>query len=412
MSRLMGCLVALSVAFSAWCAETVAPAKSEKAETDAAAKVDKTLAHENKGERIWIVPEYYGAMTKDSPYPNFPLVTKGNPAFPLSGILGEDGTMVMFDRRSEDFGIQHGFKLTAGGWITEDQKWGAELSGFYQPKVSASSTVAMDPDNLLCIPYFDAPFGVEDCYWYDPALFSSASIKITNKQEFWSVGAMGLRNLHRSKLIDIDLKFGVRHLNLNDEFGFAQTSVSPIGNFFNGSLIGAGTYEMVDSFEANNDFIGADLGARIAFRSGRFRAELLPRIALGGSMQEVEISGHSSALTTAGQVYNANSGFWALDTNIGKHDQTKFGVVPELNVKVGVEITKRIDFMAGYGITYWSNVVRAGDHVNRVINVDKVAVGVDPSGGGDPTTPAVPTFQFHTTDFWAHGITAGFKIKF
>lgn len=420
MFRFVVCLLAMATFGAVWSAETESAAKDEKTAPTVAAKpkVDKAVAKENKGERIWIVPEYYGAMTKESPYPNFPLVTYGNPdpfAFPNSGILGEAGTTVAFDRKGEDFGFQHGFKLTAGGWITEDQKWGAELSGFFQPKVEGGSTFAMGgpgSDNLG-VPLFDVVSGGEAVVFYGPGAGRTAAIDISNKQQFWGVGAMGLMKIQHGEHVGLDLKFGLRYTNIEDEFGFAQNSAGTDAvTFADRDFDAGGVFSVVDSFKANNDFIGGDLGVRVSFKYGRFRAEIQPKIALGGNMQEVEIRGRSVGIDGGtGTVYAYNGGFWAQDTNIGDHNRTRFCVVPEINVKVGVEITKNLEFQAGYGITYWSDVVTAGKHVSRNINMDKIAIDGYGPDAADPLYQA-PTFKFHSSDFWAHGVTAGFKIKF
>lgn len=380
---------------------------------DATGVVDKSVAKDD-GARVWIVPEYYGMMTKDSPYPDFPLVTSGYLTIFGSGILGNPGTTVLFDQDKEDFGIQHGFKMTIGGWITEDRKWGAEVDGFYQPEVDESTTLALDPSdpfNILCIPYFDQQLGTEQCAGYVALGFDSASVKISNRQEFWGVGGHGIRNIRRSENFDMDALFGVRYLKLSDEFSFEQAShtnfVIPFAEFIPTS----GSYSLVDSFQGENDFFGADLGLRLAYHKGRFRAELQPRVAIGATFQEMNIHGTSSvADTLSGTTIVRPGGFWALDTNSGNHDQTKFTVVPEVHLKLGVEICKNVEFLAGYSAIYWSSVVRGGDHVKREINIDKIAMGG--YGPFATTLPANPSFEFNTTNFWAHGVTAGIKIKF
>jgi len=54
MTRIMLCLGALMMAFASFGG-------------DATSMVDKSLKKDD-GERVWIVPEYYGMMAKDSPY--------------------------------------------------------------------------------------------------------------------------------------------------------------------------------------------------------------------------------------------------------------------------------------------------------------------------------------------------------
>lgn len=363
-------------------------------------------------KRVWIVPEYFGLMTKKSPYPDFPLVTKGDLGTAKGGILGAPGTTVEFDRNGESFGVQHGFKLSAGGWITDDRGWGAELSGFLNPEVSEQRSVSMDFATRLTIPYYDGRFGEEQAFSYNPMRgITAAGITITNKQQFWGVSALALRQVHQGKNIGIDLKLGIRSQNLEDEFGFRQAMTTIVPKRF--AELGAfpRTATATDSFKGRNNFVGASVGARIFFNYGRLRAEIQPQLAVGGNMQTVSIRGQSTAVDTITGAYHVrNQGFWALDTNIGEYQRARLGVIPEINLNIGVEILKNLEFKAGYSFMYWNDVVRGGDHVSRVINVDKTPIyGYGPL---DPLNPALPTFRYRSTDFWAHGISVGFTVRF
>jgi hypothetical protein len=412
----------LALAFPALCGDAAPSAASQKA--------DKAVAPVKKAQdesRIWVSPEYFGLVGGDSAYPKFPLVTRGDIASFNGGILGDPGTTVLFDRDSTDFGIQHGFKLDVGGWLDEGRKWGAEISGFLIPEVSEKNTFAWDGVNRLAIPYFNTsnsnpgfpvflPIGEAMAFFDSGVLPSlrSASVAVSNRQEFWGVGPHGLLNVHRGDVVGIDAKFGFQFASLQDEFKFKRefnfglgfpVLFSDIGAFENAAM------KSVDSFKGTNRFYGADLGARFHFKSGRFRAEVAPRLALGAVTQKVEIRGVSSALDLdTGLVYTyARGGFWAQDTNIGEHTRTRFGVIPGVDLKFGVEICKHLDFHAGYSVTYWNSVVRGGQHVSRYTNSDKIAIG----GLFTPTYPsAEPSFKWKTTDFLAHGVTAGFTVKF
>lgn len=379
--------------------------------------------------RIWVTTEYYGALTKSPNNPGFPLVTSAPVDFPFgpNGTLGFPNTTVLFDKDDTDLGFRHGFKVSAGGWISEDRKLGAEVSGFWLPESSERKTFTMDSVNRLSVPYYNSLAALlfpgspsyEDRFAYDPDQFSSASIKIGNRQEFWGAGANALISFVRKDNLTIDLKPGFRFLSLEDRFTFKQTATDLVDTnpviFANEAFsVDGATYTMRDSFEGRNKFYGLDMGARIVLQKGRFSAEFLPRVGLGVSDQTVEIRGVSTAtLSSVGyhSVYN-RGGFWAQDTNIGSHHQTKFAVVPELTVKGNYDITKRLSVSLGYSVLYWSNVVNGGDQLDRSINSDKIAVGGLGSFGTDGSTPADPKFKFKETDFWAHGVNVGFKLRF
>lgn len=378
--------------------------------------------------RIWVSAEYYGAFTKNPNYPNFPLVSIGDTADFNNGALGFPGTTVLFDKEEADLDFRHGFKIAAGGWIDEERKYGAEVSGFWLPEASEQHTFSQDGVNRFGIPYYNSLAEVlfpgfpsyEDRFAYEPGEWDAASIRIGNRQEFWGVSGHALLNLVRKDSLSIDLKAGFRFLSLEDTFTFKQTAVDTTDGtprtFANETFsVDGATYTSRDSFEGNNKFYGLDIGARIVMKKGRFAAEVLPNIGIGATQQEVKIRGVSTAsLASIGysSVYN-RGGFWAQDSNIGSHDQTKFSVVPELAVKGTYDINKRFTVSVGYSILYWSSVVNGGDQVSRKINSDKIAIGgIGVPFGTDGTAPADPKFKFRETDFWAHGVNVGFKLKF
>lgn len=380
--------------------------------------------------RIWVTPEYYGAFTKNPNYPNFPLVTMGaNPGVdPNSGALGFPGTTILFDKEKADLDFHHGFKLAAGGWIDEERKFGAEVSGFWLPQQSERHTISQDGVNRLAIPFYDttAEFLIpgapsfEDRIAYEPGQWTVASIRIGNRQEFWGAGTHAIVSVMRKDSLTIDFKAGFRYLSLKDQFTFKQTLTDAVDgtfrNFANESFsVDGATYTSNDTFSGNNKFYGLDVGARFVLKKGRFGAEILPSVAVGGTRQTVDIKGVSTAtLASIGyhSVFNSG-GFWAQDTNIGTHNQTVLSVVPEINVKGTYDVNKHITVSVGYSILYWNSVVNGGDHVDRKINADKVPVGgIGLPFGGFQNFPATPTFKFKETDFWAHGVNVGFTLKF
>lgn len=423
----------LSFLFAAMVLLCVAPLMAGEAAKPANPVVKKeanVAIKSSEVSRIWVSPEYYGAFTKNPNYPNFPLVTSGaNPGGdPNSGTLGFPGTTILFDKEKADLDFKHGFKMTAGGWIDEERKFGAEVSGFWLPQSSESHTRSQDGVNRFAIPFYNSLAEVlfpgfpsyEDRIAFEPGEWSQASIKIGNRQEFWGAGAHALVSVMRRDDLTVDFKAGFRYLSLKDRFTFKQTATDAVDgtfrNFANEAFsVDGATYTSKDTFAGENKFYGLDVGARFVLKKGRFGVEVSPSVAVGGTRQTVAIKGVSTAdLASVGyhSVWNG-SGFWAQDTNIGTHNQTVLSIVPEINVKGTYDVNKRITVSVGYGILYWNSVVNGGDHVDRRINPDKIAVG----GFGLPfgtagNFPADPGFKFKETDFWAHGVNVGFKLKF
>jgi hypothetical protein len=105
------------------------------------------------------------------------------------------------------------------------------------------------------------------------------------------------------------------------------------------------------------------------------------------------------------------AGFYALPSNIARHTQTGFAVVPEVTANVGYNITYNIRAYLGYSFLYIDNVARPGTQIDHAISTAQ-----SPVLGGNPNIPltaqTVPAFSFTRTDFWAQGLNLGLQIAF
>src|SRR5262249_15474021 len=147
------------------------------------------------------------------------------------------------------------------------------------------------------------------------------------------------------------------------------------------------------------------IGLRAKCTRGPWDLELVGKVALGVTHEVVDISG-ATLVTPAGGVTSAVSGgLLAQPTNIGRFSRGNFAVIPEAGINVGYQLTPRVRLLAGYTFLFWSNVVRPGDQVDRVVNATQLT-------GGLLTGPARPGVLFRTSDFWAQGLNLGIELRF
>jgi hypothetical protein len=68
----------------------------------------------------------------------------------------------------------------------------------------------------------------------------------------------------------------------------------------------------------------------------------------------------TTTTTTAGDLFtNPN--------NIGNFETSSFSVVPQLEIKLGYDITRNLRATIGYDAMLWTNVERPGNQINHVI---------------------------------------------
>ena len=97
-------------------------------------------------------------------------------------------------------------------------------------------------------------------------------------------------------------------------------------------------------------------------------------------------------------------GLLALPSNIGSYSQNEFAVVPELDLKIGYQMTKQCKLTLGYTAIYWSNVVRPGDQIDLNVHPGQIPPAAALNLGR-------PTFAFDTTDYWVQGLSFGGEYR-
>jgi hypothetical protein len=134
-------------------------------------------------------------------------------------------------------------------------------------------------------------------------------------------------------------------------------------------------------------------------------------VALGGTRQEVDIAGGQVRTPPGGPSQALLGGLLAVNSNIGQRSRNEFSVVPEVGLNVGYQVTDHIRAFVGYNFLYWSNVVRPGDQIDRVVDVNRVPAFLPAGVTAPPVFPPRPAPLFRDTDFWAQGANVGLEYR-
>jgi hypothetical protein len=352
------------------------------------------------GPRCWGGADYLMWWVRNGPTP--PLVTTGNPSvLPAPGALGAAGTRILFGDSDLEYGTFAGGRITVGGWCDCARIWGWEASGFLLERRSdafrlASSAAGTPP---LYVPFFNVGTGKEGSFAVaDPGLHTSGSVRVFSATRLWGAEANALRHLMSGQCFDLDLLGGFRYLDLQESLVVSAINVQD--NAFD-------THKSIyESFSTRNHFYGPQLGARLGYRHGPIVVDLTGKLALGVTNQVIHTTG--SVITSGTGVANPGTfpgGIFAQPSNLGRREFDRFGVVPQLQLKVGYDITPRLRATVGYDFLYWHNVVRPGDQIDRSLNLTQFA-------GGNLAGPARPAPQSQGSGFWAHGVSAGLEYRY
>ncbi len=363
----------------------------------------------------WFSAEYLLWWERSAPV-NGPLVTTGSLLDVLKGgvpgALGQPHTEVLFGNSPINYGAFSGLRI--GGGMDLTPLWNLEAGYFVLEHRGSSFEFASDPNGnpLIGRPVFLSSVGVPGDFATSVPNLWAGNTTITAHTSLQGYEINLARSLQRGDGNRLDLLFGFRALNLNEDLIIAD-AMTPL---FPGILtlkgmpvIPPSTLEDFDRFRTSNNFFGGQVGARWEGGVGQLRYGVTGKIALGTTEQLATIEGASALLTPGAAPVTAPGGVLAQVSNIGRHYRSVFSVVPEAGLTLGWQLTTHLQATLGYNIMYWSNVARPGNQIDHTINP-----GLPPTGQnfGIVTGPIRPTFAFQSSDFWAQGLTFGIEYRY
>jgi hypothetical protein len=361
-----------------------------------------------------------------------PLVSAGDPnaAGAMASVIGQPTTRILYGGRDEGTGANSGIRLYAGWWFCDDHLWGIEAGGFALSgdnrfnRFSTGMPALGRPiiDQTPVVPAFNGVgiIPIANPFFGNPAVElvaitpvggnggTAGSVSVDRKSTLWGADLNLRRNLLCGPCGYVDLFFGYRMLGLDESLSVNEALVVTGNRFFRdttGALttivsVPAGTMLAVqDRFATTNRFYGGQIGVAAERDWGCWSLQGKLGLGLGSTQQTVEITG----VSTSGM-----GGLLALPgTNIGHYSRNRFSVVPELGLNLGYQFTQHLRGFVGYNFLYWNEVARPGEQID--LNVNRT---YQPGSPFPRMGAAVPAFAFHSTDFWAQGVTFGLELRY
>ena len=301
-----------------------------------------------------------------------PLVTTGSVADADPGSLDSAGTAVLFGDRKLDYRMFHGFRLEVGRFFDDDNRYSVDANFFYLFPRHVRFQRGSDDSGLPVLgrPVFNVVQGDEDVFQIaTPALDPDFPVIIVGRTaidaraEIMGGEVNGRWHAYCGRRLHTEVLGGFRTLRLEESLTIrdtAQPLTTDSGLSFNGNPLNAGDIVIDrDGFRTENQFYGLQIGGKARWECERMFLDVVGKLAMGVTDQRARIEG-SSTLVSAGLTESAVGGILALPTNIGEHNRQVFGVIPELGVNIGVEVTNNLRFRVGYAALMWNGVTRPG----------------------------------------------------
>jgi hypothetical protein len=336
---------------------------------------------------------------------------------PANGALDSPLTSVLFGGTTVGTGARSGVRGQAGYWFGDCHLLGVEVGGFYLGDRTTNFNAVSMGDRFLGRPFFNPVAGRQDVELTAaqlqatvggtavPVFLLTGGINVHTSSKFWGYDVNLRSNWLCGPCFYVDALLGYRGLGLDESLDITETVLTnPLSTL---APAGTTTNVLSDHFAVQNRFYGAQVGLDSYWAlGGRWSMGLWTKFAMGTTQQLVTISG-STITNVQGPTQVLPGGLLAQPTNSGRFSRDAFTVVPEVGVNLGYQITNNLRATLGYNFLYWSDVARPGDQVDLAVNPNQLRVP-RPSPLTGPPSPAL---SFHSSGFWAQGLTAGIELR-
>jgi hypothetical protein len=358
-----------------------------------------------------------------------PLITTASGVNP--GTIGDPNTTILLGTRGLDYGNFPGGRILLDFWHDESRCAGAEAIVFGLAHETTSFNASSNGNGFptIAVPFRDAIDGSERVSLVSfPGAFAGT---VSFKSGLDLIGAEG-NALWQTPLTQSGLNGGgawllggIRFLDLRENIGLSQRSNILPGGFvglpggalslLQGGIAGPApgilapnTVQVNDLFKTRNEFYSAQIGFKAEVQRGDAFAQLTGKVALGINHEVLEINGQT-AFSPGGPSNTPNGGLLAVASNSGKITKNEFAAVPEVGVQAGYYLTPHIRGHVGFDFLYWTDALRPGEQIDRVINRAFVPTSSLFGAAGGPLRPDVP---FKGSEFWAYGFDVGIDFTY
>lgn len=346
--------------------------------------------------------EFGAWWTKGAKVPALVSTSPDGTPRPDAGVLGTPGATVLDGNERLGNDIRLGGRLLLGYWLDEDQTAAIEGSILYGGNDGENDFTILSPGSpIVSRPFFNATTHEEDAELVAFPDVLSGRVTVDSDSEFLSPDIYLRHRCREGTKGRVDILAGYRYFRLRDSLSVTENLVSTDL----GGVIPLGTTtDLQDRFIALNEFHAAEFGASAEFTGSTLSLELLAKVAIGSLHRRVDVQGETLVHIPDLSPTLTPGGLLAQPTNIGTYQSDRFAVLPELGATAKVQLTDRLSLTAGYSLIMLSDVVRASEQVDRVVNVSQL--------GGDPIVgQRRPRLDLADNDFWAQSLNVGLEFR-
>lgn len=332
------------------------------------------------------------------------LVTTGpDTDISTAGRLDTTGTEILFGEQRTLNDLRAGGRFTLGAWLDNRECQGLVGRYWFAGRESTHYATNQNETPVIARPFLNLtpPSATQDNFVIAfPGARENGRISVSGSSDVMGADLSIHQFLYGKYGGTIDLVYGYQFMQLDEDLSIS----SGFTNLLSGSTTPVGAIvDVTDSFEAINEFHGAQIGFASRYREGCWSFNSLLKFGFGSLNRIAKRRGTTS--TTVGiDTTTINEGLLVNNNNSGRYSDRTFGWIPELDLSLGYRISSNLDATFGYHLIAMTDAVQ----VSGTIDPD-LAVNTDTTPPTDPLRPS-PEMRFGT--FYLQGIHFGLQYGY
>ena len=329
------------------------------------------------------------------------ITTSDNPDPDIAGQLDQNDTQIVlgFDSILKD--MTAGGRFTIGTWIDNRQCRSLVTRIWFAGTEEFDFVANQDTLPTITRPFLNVTDGQaaeQDTLLVAFPDRADGSIRVNASNDVFGGDFQVRQFLHCRYGATLDFLYGYQYMRVNDRLGISSMTTSLDGDFAPiGSVIA-----VADSFEAQNEFHGGQVGLVSRYREGCWSFDGTIKTGFGSLRRRAKLAG-VTATSVDGDNFVDPEGLLVRGTNGGNHTDHTFGWVPELDVSLGWHRYPKFDVTFGYHIIAMTEALQTSGMIdpNLAVNLED-----EPAGQQRPALVA----RYRT--FYVQGIHFGLQYVY
>jgi hypothetical protein len=231
-------------------------------------------------------------------------------------------------------------------------------------------------------------------------------------------GLLGFRYFQFNESLGVNSIYNVSQVPPN-EFNETPDQVQDLQSNF--SQYQSITSISSDNIKVYNNFLGPQIGINSNYNFKRFTFDCNGKLGIGVQHQVVTINSSTTQTfavkngdgTTSTRTDKYAAGLLFSPYDVGRHSRNQFGLIPELNLKLGYRLFDRLKITAGYDFLLMANVLRASNQTQLIpYTTQSNYTGMAVQQQSSSQSIQIPAFTFDNSNLIINGLNVGMQLDF